>query len=105
MVAIGIGVDDTIHFLMRLRFETSKTDDLPEAVRRTFQYSGRAIIMTSVILVAGFAPFALSDYFSVKIFGTLLPFCLIVALLADLFWAPAMVRLGWLNFRGPADRK
>ena len=98
MVAIGIGVDDTIHFLLRLRFESAKTDDPSQAVRRTFHYSGRAIVITSVILTAGFLPFAWSDYFSVRIMGTLLPFCIVSALAADIFWAPALVRLGWIGF-------
>lgn len=98
MIAIGIGVDDTIHFLMRLRFEFGKTTDKEKAVRFTLNYAGRAIIITSIILVAGFAPFSGSDYFSVKIMGTLLPFSLATALAADLFLVPAMVKLGWIRF-------
>ncbi|MDM8518382.1 MMPL family transporter, partial [Desulfobacterales bacterium HSG16] len=90
MIAIGIGVDDTVHFLMRLRFEFEKTHDVEHAIRQTFHYSGRAIFITSVILVAGFAPFAMSEYFSLHIFGTLLPACLVVALAADLLLVPAL---------------
>ncbi|MBI9074155.1 MAG: MMPL family transporter [Desulfatibacillum sp.] len=98
MIAIGIGVDDTIHFLLRLRLEFGKTDDPQASVRNTLQYSGRAIIMSSVILVAGFSTFSFSDYFSVQIFGTLLPTCLGVALTADVLLASAMVNLGWIRF-------
>ncbi|MBW1988955.1 MAG: MMPL family transporter [Deltaproteobacteria bacterium] len=105
MVAIGIGVDDTIHFLLRLRLETEKEQDLSKAVGRTFHYSGRAIIITSVILVAGFSPFATSDYFSVEIFGKLLPAALFTALAADLLWVPALVRLGWIRFPGTWHEK
>jgi hypothetical protein len=99
MIAIGIGVDDTIHFLTRLRFEWEKTDSTDRAVSQTLHYSGRAIIITSVILVAGFSPFSASDYFSVRILGTLLPLSLVVALAADLFMVPAMVELGWMRFK------
>ncbi len=98
MIAIGIGVDDTIHFLMRLRFESLRSDNTQEALQRTFHFSGRAIIITTVILASGFAPFALSDYYSVGIMGTLLPFTLIIALLADLLFVPALVKLGLINF-------
>lgn len=105
MIAIGIGVDDTIHFLMRLRFEFGKTTNEEKAVRMTFNYAGRAIIITSVILVAGFAPFSGSDYFSVGIMGTLLPFCLVTALAADLFLVPAFVKLGWIQFDGLVIRR
>lgn len=97
MVAIGIGVDDTIHFMMRLRFEMKKNADPIQAIRRTMHYSGRAIIITSLILMAGFACFATSDYFSVRIMGTLLPFSLASALAADLFLVPAMVKVGWFK--------
>jgi predicted RND superfamily exporter protein len=98
MIAIGIGVDDTIHFLMRLRFEFRKTTDKEKALRLTLNYAGRAIIITSIILVAGFAPFSGSDYFSVEIMGTLLPFSLATALVADLFLVPAFVKMGWIRF-------
>lgn len=99
MVTIGVGVDDTIHFLARLKFEFAKTDDPAQAVNQALHYAGRAIIMSSVILVAGFSAFATSDYFSVHIFGTLLPASLFVALVADVLLVPAMVHLGWIRFR------
>ncbi|ACL03385.1 efflux RND transporter permease subunit [Desulfatibacillum aliphaticivorans] len=98
MVALGIGVDDTIHFLLRLRLEAVKMANPLEAIRNTLHYSGRAIIMSSVILAAGFSVFSFASYFSVQIFGTLLPLCLIAALAADVLLVPAMVNLGWFRF-------
>ena len=98
IVAIGIGVDDTIHFLTRLRIELTHDPDIQKAVDNTFHYSGRAIIMTSVILVAGFSPMAISNYFTIHIMGTLIPACLVVALLADLVLVPAMVQVGLFRF-------
>jgi len=98
-IAIGISVDDTIHFLFRYRFERERTGDIDIALDRTFHFSGRAIIITSVILVAGFAPFAISDYFSVKIMGTLLPITLAAAMATDLLLIPAMIKLGAFRFR------
>ena len=98
MVAIGIGVDDTIHFLMRYRRELRAGRDVAAAVEGAFHYSGRAIIITSIILVLGFAPFAVSDYFTTHMMGTLLPGCLAAALATDLFLLPAMIRLGLFRF-------
>jgi predicted RND superfamily exporter protein len=98
MVAVGIGVDDTIHFLSRLRFESSHTNDPDEALKRTFHFSGRAMVTTTLILSAGFMPLGLSDYFTVGIFGTLLPMTLIVAVLADILLVPALVKLGVIRF-------
>jgi len=104
MIAVGIGVDDTIHFLMRLRLESARTADVGEALKRAFHFSGRAIVITSVVLIAGFSPFVLSDYFPLWIIGALLPFCLLVALAADLFLVTALVRLGIIRF-GKAGRE
>jgi predicted RND superfamily exporter protein len=92
MLAIGIGVDDTIHFLSRYRIEANRHDD-DVAIARTFNFAGRAILITTVILVLGFLPMAASNYFSTRIVGTLLPMTLIVALLADLLLVPALVKV------------
>jgi predicted RND superfamily exporter protein len=99
IMAIGIGVDDTVHFLVRYRIEEARTPDTITAVNRTFDFAGRAIVMTTIILVVGFSPFALSDYYTTRLMGTLLPLCLIVALLADLFLVPALVKIGFIRFR------
>ncbi|HPQ71234.1 MAG TPA: MMPL family transporter, partial [bacterium] len=99
MIAIGIGVDDTIHFLMRLRIEGQRQETTAAAVRETFYFSGRGIMMTSVILVLGFLPFALSEYLSLFMLGTLLPVTLIVALAADLYLVPALVHVRVIRYR------
>ena len=101
LMAIGIGVDDTIHFLMRYRVEAARAapgEDPSEPLRRTFRFAGRAILMTTVILCAGFLPFALSDYFSLFILGSFLPLALITAVAADLLLVPALARLGLFRF-------
>jgi len=98
-IAIGIGVDDTIHYLVRFRFEAARSSDTVTAMHRTFSYSGRAIIITTAILSVGFAPFATSDYFSTRMMGTLLPFTLVVALLADLLLVTALIRIGIIRFQ------
>jgi predicted RND superfamily exporter protein len=100
LIAIGIGVDDTIHFLMRLRIESSRHHTVQKAIQQTFFYSGRGIVMTTLILAVGFAPFALADYLSIRMLGTLLPLTLIVALMADLFLVPALVKIGAIRFKG-----
>ena len=72
--------------------------DRTAAITRTYRYAGRAIVITTVVLSLGFAPFAVSDYLSVSILGTLLPLTLVFALLADLLLVPALASLGWLRF-------
>ncbi len=101
MLAIGIGVDDTIHFLMRYRVEQARCPDRATALSRTYAFAGRAILMTTVVLVIGFLPCLLSDYFSLWILGSLLPLVLVLAVLADLLLVPAMVAVGWLALPAP----
>ncbi|MBL4848089.1 MAG: MMPL family transporter [Planctomycetes bacterium] len=98
-IALGIGVDDTIHFLVRYRLEVRRHEPV-EALRRTFSFAGRGIVMTTLILSLGFLPFLLSDYFFMQMLGSLLPLCFVVALAADLLWIPALVKIGWIRFPG-----
>ena len=108
MLAIGIGVDDTIHILMRYRIESLRCSSRAEAIRQTFAFSGRAIVMTTLILAVGFAPMAMTAYYSMNIMGSLLPAALVVAMVADLLLVPALAQVGWLRFRpaklGGAER-
>jgi predicted RND superfamily exporter protein len=101
MYAIGIGVDDTVHFMMRYKTEAAREPDPEVALRKTFSFAGRAIVMTTLVLALGFMPFATSGYFSVQIMGTLLPFTLVVALVADLLLVPSLISVGLLRFPGP----
>ena len=97
ILAIGIGVDDTIHFLTRYVTEARRPGgevDRDGAIKRSFAFAGRAILMTTIILVAGFLPFVASDYVTIRFFGTLLPMCLVTAVLADLLLVPAMIKTG-----------
>lgn len=103
MIAIGIAVDDTIHYMMRFRIESQRTSDVVAAARETFHFAGRAIVITTVILVAGFAPLIMSDYYTFFMFGTLLPLTLVAALAADLFLTPALTALGWIRYPQKAD--
>jgi len=98
MMAIGIGVDDTIHFLMRFKVESARSKTIAEAVDRTFKFAGRAIVMTTIILSAGFLPFLASDYWSTWVLGALLPLALVVAMAADLLLVPALAQIGAIRF-------
>ncbi|MGE0712687.1 MAG: RND family transporter [Planctomycetota bacterium] len=102
-LALGIGVDDTIHFLSRYRLEVARGGSTSEAIGRTFTFAGRGIVMTTVILSCGFIPFLISDYYFMRMIGSLLPLCFVVALLADLLWVPALAQLGWLRYAPPSE--
>ena len=50
MMALGICVGDTIHFLMRYRLESRRTRGAAQALHNTYAFAGRAIVLTTVVL-------------------------------------------------------
>jgi len=90
LMAIGIGVDDTIHVLYRFRLERRRGEG---ALERTLHAAGRGVLLTTILLLAGFLPFASSGFLTVQQLGTLLPVALLTALVADMTLLPAMIRL------------
>ena len=90
-VAFGIAVDDSIHFMAKLKTELEGGKNLFYAIKRTFLEAGRAIILTTVILVSGFALLSFSQFGVTHFTGLLISFTLVFALLADLFLLPLLL--------------
>jgi len=90
-VLLGLAVDDTIHFLSRLRRERRKGIERMAALRSTFLTVGKAIAITTVILMAGFGVVVFSEVPTNRLFALLLGTGLLGALLGDLILLPAMV--------------
>jgi hypothetical protein len=87
-IAFGIAVDDTIHFLSRLRIELTRGIALPAALRATHRSTGKAIVLTSVILCAGFSVLTLSDFAGTVFLGASIAGSLAVAVALDLLLLP-----------------
>jgi uncharacterized protein len=83
-VSFGLGLSATIHFLNRLRLETKPGEDIGVAVERATVLVGPALILTSVVLACGLAVTVFSDLPSLRLFGWLSAFSMIMALVADL---------------------
>lgn len=92
-VCLGIAVDDTIHFLSRFQEERARCDSDDEAIRRAFTAVGTALIMTTVVLVAGFSIVTLSDSRDHRIFATMGALTIASALFGDLIFLPALLSL------------
>jgi uncharacterized protein len=90
-IAFGIATDDTIHFLARLKLERMKGKSFPLAVKRTFLSTGKAVIVTSLILCAGFFTLIGSGFESTFYFGLLVSITLFVAVFTDLLLFPLLV--------------
>src|SRR5678809_22194 len=77
----GIAVDDTIHFMSRLRFELLKGLSLPYAVKRTYISTGKAIIITGMVLLSGFMTLLSSSFGGTFYVGLLISLCLFLSLI------------------------
>jgi predicted RND superfamily exporter protein len=90
-ISFGIAVDDTIHFLSKLKLELLKGRTLMFAIYRTYLSTGKALVLTSVILFSGFSGLFFSDFQSTYNIGLLTSFTLLIALLFDLTLLPLLV--------------
>jgi uncharacterized protein len=90
-VAFGIAVDDSIHFMSKLRLELSKGRTWLYALKRTFIDTGKAIILTTLILVAGFSVLIFSQFGVTYYSGLLISMSLVFALAADLMLLPILL--------------
>jgi predicted RND superfamily exporter protein len=90
-IAFGIAVDDTIHFLARVRTLLSEGLSVNYAVKRTFLTTGKAMIVTSLILSGGFLMLIFSDFLGTFYIGLLISMTLFIALIAELVVTPIVV--------------
>jgi predicted RND superfamily exporter protein len=90
-VALGIAIDDTVHFLVRYRRERAAGATPADASRRTGFAVGRPIAITSLMLSAGFGVIALSSFATLQEFGLLFAMTIGLCLVADLLLLPALL--------------
>ena len=89
-IAFGIAVDDSIHYMARLRVEMKRGLTLDEALNIATRKTGKAIIVTSLILLAGFGTLLTSVFSSTVYMGLLVCLTVFGALLADLVLLPSL---------------
>jgi predicted RND superfamily exporter protein len=100
-MTMGIVVDDTVHFLSKyLRARREKNLDAAGGVRYAFNSVGRALWVTSAVLVAGFIVLAQSTFKQNSDMGLLAAITIVFALVADFFLLPGLLML--IDRRKPA---
>ncbi len=90
-IAFGIATDDTVHFLGRLKLEISKGKHVAYALKRTYISTGKAVVVTALILSAGFMTLIASGFESTFLFGLLVSITLLIAVWTDLLLFPLLV--------------
>jgi len=92
-IAIGLAVDDSVHFIASFRRYLAQGNDPLRCVELTMQSTGRALLFTSVVLTAGFLVLTLSDMVNLKEVGFLTAFAIASAFLLDITVTPALLVL------------
>jgi len=90
-IAFGIAVDDTIHLLGKFKFELMKGKSVPEALKHSFIVTGKAMVLTTLILCSGFLLLLFSTFMGTFNMGFLLGITLFVALILDLTLLPLLI--------------
>lgn len=91
-IALGISVDNTIHFLSRYRQQLLLNNfKIKESVLAALLETGFSMIYSAVVLFFGFAIFILSSFGGTEAMGYLVSFTLLVAMMSNLFVLPSLL--------------
>ena len=94
-IVIGLAVDDTVHFMHNFKRYFDQHGDTALAIEQTLQGAGRAMLVTTIVLCAGFFAYFFSAMTNLMAFGVLTSFAIVMALIADFLVAPAL--MVWLH--------
>lgn len=92
-ITVGIGVDDTIHYVHRFRDEFPRDRNYLQTMYRCHGSIGKAMYYTSVIIVFGFSILALSNFTPSIYFGLLTGLAMVAALLGAMLLLPKLILL------------
>ena len=91
-ISIGIGVDNTIHYVHRFLKEYDQNNNYDLAIKNSHSTIGRAMFYTSLTIVLGFMILVSSNFNPSVFFGIFTSFSMIVAILAALMLLPVLIR-------------
>ena len=92
-IAIGLSVDNTIHFMYNFRKYYERSGDIADGVRNALNTAGRALLTTTVVLSIGFFIFMFASMKNLFEFGLFTGIAIILALASNFFMAPALLTL------------
>ncbi len=90
-VAIGIGFDDTIHYIYEFRKNIKSGLSYEEATAASLRVKGSSMVFTTIVIACAFGALMTSEFIPTQHFGVLISFGMLLALLFDLFLTPALL--------------
>ena len=104
-LAVGVGIDYTIHFLTTYKEERSKTDDLVKVTRLTFRKSGHGIVTNALAVGLGFLVLALSKFIVLRYIGVLVAIVMFTSSFLAMTIIPGVLNAADPEFIKPKDGK
>lgn len=92
-ISMGLVVDFSIHYLSRFRFELGTGANFEEALARTQQTTGKAMVFSNLALMLGFSVLAFSNFVPTAQFGALVTVAILSGLAGNLLVVPVLLRL------------
>ncbi|HHE39250.1 MAG TPA: hypothetical protein ENL20_11860 [Candidatus Cloacimonetes bacterium] len=99
-VAVGIGIDYTIHFNNRFHFEISNKNSVENALETTLQTTGRAIIINALSVMLGFLTLLLGSIVPMQRFGWLIALTMVISATASITFLPSLLLITHASFIG-----
>lgn len=90
-IALGIAVDNTIHYMVRFNRDLQETYDERRSLSAALSTVGRPIVYTSIALTLGFLVMRLSDFVPIRDFGSLSAATMLAALVTNVVLLPALL--------------
>ncbi|MCK4330295.1 RND family transporter, partial [candidate division WOR-3 bacterium] len=103
-VAVGIGIDYTIHFINRFKSEFGKGKSELEALDKTLETTGKAILINAISVMMGFLVLVLGSVVPLQRFGYLIAFTMITSALGAITFLPALILITKAGFIGDFSR-
>ncbi|MCK5381836.1 MAG: MMPL family transporter, partial [Candidatus Latescibacteria bacterium] len=99
-VAVGIGVDYTIHFISRFKVEFGSGKSELEALDKTLETAGKAIVINAASVMMGFLVLVLSNLVPMQRFGWLTALTMVTSAVGAITLLPALILITKAKFMG-----
>lgn len=91
-IALGLAVDDTVHFMHNYQRYYRQSGDVDFAIRQTLDTAGRALTVTTVVMSLAFFVYLFASMVNIFQFGLFTGICILLAYFSDLLFAPALMK-------------
>ncbi|MFT3926472.1 MAG: MMPL family transporter [Myxococcales bacterium] len=102
-IALGVVVDDTIHFFHHFKRHLVEHGDVERALAQTYEAVGRPAVLTCALLTCGFSTFLFVNLANIQMFGLLAGLAITSALFVDLVLTPVVLRTFYGTAKAPAE--